>query len=64
MKKTLYAVWEVEYTVQGNGEKEPVLIQEVKDGIECWREAHALKEEMHMWGKPCHVVSYEVEYET
>lgn len=64
MRKTLYAVWEVEYTVQGDGEIDPVLIQKLKDGIECWHEAHAFKEEMNRWDRTCHVTSYEVEDET
>lgn len=64
MKKTLYAVWEVEYTIQGDGEIDPVLIQKLKDGIETWQEAYALKEELSQWDRPCHVTSYEVEYET
>ena len=64
MGKTFYAVWEVEYITQGDGEIEPDLIQELKGGIECWQEAHAFKEEMNQWDRPCHVVSYEVENET
>lgn len=64
MRKTLYAVWEVEYTLQGDGEIDPVLIQKLKDGIETWQEAYAVKEEMTRWDRPCHVTSYEVEYET
>lgn len=64
MKKTMYSVWEVEYQKGADGEWDTVLIQKLKDGIETWQEAYAVKEEMTRWDRPCHVTSYEVEYET